>query len=68
MNNQITVKNRTIAIGDIVMSIYGRAKLTYIGRQSFTCWTLLDDTKDFIFGRPINIEDNGLDDFITEVL
>lgn len=60
----ITVKGKTITIKDVVMSQYGRARLDYIGRQSFTSWTLIDDTKHFIFGRPIIVEDNHLDKFI----
>ncbi len=63
--NKITVNNKTISIGDIVMTTDGRAKLTYIGRQSFTIWTLIDiRTNLFPFGRQINVEDNNLSNFI----
>lgn len=63
--NKITVNNKTISIGDIVMTIDGRAKLTYIGRLPFTSWTLIDiRTNLFPFGRQINVEDNNLSNFI----
>lgn len=60
----IKVNNKTIKIGDIVNTTEGRARLDYIGRQSFTSWTLIDQTDIFMFGRPINIEDNDLSRFI----
>lgn len=60
----IEVNNKTIKIGDIVNTTEGRARLDYIGRQSFTSWTLIDQTDIFMFGRPINIEDNDLSRFI----
>lgn len=63
--NKITVNNKTISIGDIVMTTDGRAKLTYIGILSFTSWTLIDiRTNLFPFGRQINVEDNNLSKFI----
>lgn len=63
--NKITVNNKTISIGDIVMITDGRAKLTYISRLPFTIWTLIDiRTNLFPFGRQINIEDNNLSNFI----
>lgn len=62
---EIKVNNKTISINDIVSTTEGRARLDYIGRQSFTNWTLLDQKSDmFPFGRPITIEDNNLNDFI----
>ena len=60
----IEVHNKQIKIGDIVSTTEGRAKLTYVGRQAFSCWDLIDQTEVFVFGRPINIEDNDLDKFI----
>lgn len=63
--NKITVNNKTISIGDIVMTTDGRAKLTYIGILPFTRWTLIDiRTNLFPFGRQINVEDNNLSNFI----
>ena len=38
----IEVHNKQIKIGDIVNTIEGRTKLTYIGRQAFSCWDLID--------------------------
>lgn len=62
---EIKVNDKTISINDIVSTTEGRARLDYIGRQSFTNWTLLDQKSDmFPFGRPITIEDNNLNDFI----
>ena len=58
------VHNRQIKIGDVVNTAEGRAKLTYVGRQAFSCWDLIDQTEVFVFGRPITIEDNNLDKFI----
>lgn len=58
------VHNRQIKIGDVVNTIEGRAKLTHVGRQAFSCWDLIDQTEVFVFGRPITIEDNNLDKFI----
>ena len=58
------VHNRQIKVGDIVNTIEGKAKLTYVGRQAFSCWDLIDQTEVFVFGRPITIEDNNLDKFI----
>lgn len=60
----IKVNNKTIKIGDIVNTTEGRARLDYIGRQSFTSWTLIDQTDIFMFGRPITVEDNDLSRFI----
>ena len=60
----IEVHNKQVKIGDIVHTIEGRAKLTYVGRQAFSCWDLIDQTEVFVFGRPITIEDNNLDKFI----
>ena len=60
----IEVHNKQIKIGDIVNTTEGRAKLTYAGRQAFSCWDLIDQTEVFVFGRPVNIEDNDLDKFI----
>ena len=60
----IEVHNKQVKIGDIVNTIEGRAKLTYVGRQAFSCWDLIDQTEVFVFGRPITIEDNNLDKFI----
>ena len=48
------VHNKQIKIGDVVNTTEGRAKLTYVGRQAFSCWDLIDQT----------IEDNDLDKFI----
>lgn len=63
--NKITVNNKTIFIGDIIMSTDGRTRLDYIGKQSFTRWTLIDiKTNLFPFGRQINVEDNNLSNFI----
>ena len=58
------VHNRQIKVGDVVNTTEGRAKLTHVGRQAFSCWDLIDQTDRFVFGRPINIEDNNLDKFI----
>ena len=58
------VHNRQIKIGDVVNTTEGRAKLIYAGRQAFSCWDLIDQTDVFVFGRPVNIEDNDLDKFI----
>ena len=58
------VHNRQIKVGDVVNTTEGRAKLTHVGRQAFSCWDLIDQTEVFVFGRPINIEDNDLDKFI----
>lgn len=60
----IEVHNKQVKIGDIVNTVEGRAKLTYVGRQAFSCWDLIDQTEVFVFGRPITIEDNNLDKFI----
>ena len=60
----IEVHNKQVKIGDIVNTTEGRAKLTYVGRQAFSCWDLIDQTEIFVFGRLINIEDNDLDKFI----
>ena len=60
----IVVHNRQIKVGDVVNTTEGRAKLTHVGRQAFSCWDLIDQTELFVFGRPINIEDNDLDKFI----
>ena len=60
----IVVHNRQIKVGDVVNTTEGRAKLTHVGRQAFSCWDLIDQTDRFVFGRPINIEDNNLDKFI----
>ena len=60
----IEVHNKQVKIGDIVNTTEGRAKLIYAGRQAFSCWDLIDQTEIFVFGRPINIEDNDLDKFI----
>lgn len=63
--NKITVNNKTISIGDIVMTTDGRAKLTCIGRHHFTIWTLIDiRTNLFPFGKQIYVEDNILSNFI----
>lgn len=62
---EIKVNNKIIRINDIVSTTEGKARLDYIGRQSFTNWTLLDQKSNiFPFGRPITIEDNNLNDFI----
>lgn len=62
---EIKVNNKTIRINDIVSTTEGKARLDYIGRQAFTTWTLLDQKSDkFIFGRPMIIADNNLNDFI----
>ena len=60
----IVVHNRQIKVGDVVNTTEGRAKLTHVGRQAFSCWDLIDQTEVFVFGRPINIEDNNLNKFI----
>ena len=60
----IVVHNRQIKVGDVVNTTEGRAKLTHVGRQAFSCWDLIDQTEVFVFGRPITIEDNNLDKFI----
>ena len=60
----IEIHNKQVKIGDIVNTIEGRAKLTYVGRQAFSCWDLIDQTDVFVFGRPTTIEDNNLDKFI----
>lgn len=63
--NKITVNNKTISIGDIVITTDGRAKLTYIGRLPFTSWTLIGiRTNLFPFGKQINVEYNNLSNFI----
>lgn len=65
MKKEIKVYNTVLHEGDIVNTVEGRARLEYIGRQSFTNWTLLDKkSKLFIFGRPVTVEDNDLDKFI----
>lgn len=65
MNETIKVCNKVLHIGDIVNTIDGRARLDYIGRQSFTNWTLLDKKSElFPFGRPVTVEDNYLDKFV----
>lgn len=60
----IEIHNKQVKIGDIVNTIEGRAKLTYVGRQAFSCWDLIDQTDVFVFGKPTTIEDNNLDKFI----
>ena len=60
----IVVHNRQIKVGDVVNTTEGRAKLTHVGRQAFSCWDLIDQIEVFVFGRPITIEDNNLDKFI----
>ena len=65
MNETIKVHNKVLHIGDIVNTIDGRARLEYIGRQSFTNWTLLDKKSElFPFGKPVTVEDNYLDKFV----
>ena len=65
MNETIKVRNKVLHIGDIVNTIDGRARLEYIGRQSFTNWTLLDKKSElFPFGKPVTVEDNYLDKFV----
>lgn len=65
MEKKIEVKSKVIREREIVNSIYGRARLDYIGRQSFTNWTLLDEKSNlFPFGKQVTIEDNYLDTFI----
>lgn len=65
MAKEIKVHNTILHEGDIVNTIDGRAKLVYIGRQSFTNWVLLDQMSNtFPFGRPVTIEDNELDKFV----
>lgn len=62
---EIKVNNVVLHVGDIVNTIEGRARLDYIGRQSFTSWTLLDlKSSMFPFGRPVNVEDNFLSKFV----
>jgi hypothetical protein len=62
---EIKVNNVVLHVGDIVNTIEGRARLDYIGRQSFTSWTLLDlKSSIFPFGRPANVEDNLLSKFV----
>lgn len=62
---EIRVNNKTIRIGDIVSTTEGKARLDYIGKHSFTCWTLLDQKSNmFPSGRKIIVEDNNLNDFI----
>lgn len=60
----IKAHNKQIKIGDIVNTIEGRAKLTYVGRQAFSCWDLIDQTEMFVYGRPVIIEDNYLNSFV----
>lgn len=60
----LQVNNRQIKIGDVVNTTMGRARLDYIGRQSFSNWTLIDQREKFCFGRPITVEDNDLNSFI----
>ena len=60
----IEVHNKQIKIGDIVNTTEGRAKLTYVGRQAFSCWDLIDQTEVFVFFFFFTIEDNNLDKFI----
>ena len=62
----ITVHEKPINVGQIVNTIEGRARLDYIGRQSFTNWTLVDRKEVFPFGRPITVEDNYLDKFVLK--
>lgn len=65
MNETIKVRNKVLHIGDIVNTVEGRARLEYIGRQSFTNWTLLDKKSElFPFGKPVTVEDNYLDKFV----
>lgn len=52
--------------GDTIPTTEGRARLVYVGRQSFTNWNLIDQTDRFKFGRPITVEDNDLDKFIIK--
>ena len=61
---EIEVNGKTIKVNEIVNTVEGRARLNYIGKQAFTSWTLIDQTDQFVFGRPINIEDNDLNKFI----
>ena len=66
MAKEIKVHNTILHEGDIVNTVEGCARLEYIGRQSFTNWTLLDQKSSmFPFGRPTTIEDNYLDKFVT---
>lgn len=65
MKKEIKVHNTILHEGDIVNTVDGRAKLIYIGRQSFTNWKLLDEKSElFPFGRPVTVEDNDLDKFV----
>ena len=65
MAKEISVHNVVLHEGDIVNTTSGQARLDYIGRQSFTNWTLLDSKSEmFPFGRRITIEDNNLDEFV----
>ena len=65
MNKEIKVHDVVLHVGDVVNTIDGQARLEYIGRQAFTSWKLLDlKSKEFPFGRDVNVEDNNLDRFI----
>lgn len=65
MKKEINVGNIVLHEADIVNTIEGRARLDYIGRQSFTNWTLLDKkSKLFPFGKPATVENNTLHKFI----
>lgn len=61
---EIEVNGKIIKIGDTVQTTEGRARLDYIGRQSFTSWTLIDQCDIFPFGRQVNVEDNNLSSFV----
>ena len=62
---EINVHGKILHENDIVNTIDGRARLEYIGRQSFTSWTLLDKKSElFPFGKPVTVEDNYLDKFV----
>lgn len=64
---EINVHGKILHENDIVNTIDGRARLEYIGRQSFTNWTLLDKKSElFPFGKLITVEDNYLDKFVID--
>lgn len=66
MNTLIINDRIKININDIITTNNGRYRLDYIGKQSFTIWTMLDVISSaHSFGKTIIIEDNQLSEFLN---
>ena len=65
--NRLIINDRIIInINDIIITNNGRCRLDYIGKQSFTIWTMLDIiSRTHPFGKTIRIEDNQLSEFLN---